>query len=249
MSKSFNEDQLPLINYIIHNYRNFSENEILELIDNVVEDNINDRYNESTLLLIAVEKNHVNVVKRLLEFATIGLNVIGPNGYPLYIAYENKFMEIFEMLFDDPRINVNFHGIYYYISINSFSSVLHMSYYSRDLAFFKYILKDERINPNIIEINNALIHDISISKNSAEYLQALLDNPNTNINLRQKKTGKTALHIAILHNCIDNVKEILKYPNLDINIRNLNEYTALDWAKMEGYEECVKLIEDYIQQN
>lgn len=249
MSKVFNENQVPIVDYIIGRYFDpdqVEENEILELIDNVKEDVINDMYCGHTLLQIATHKNHINVVKELLKFENIELNSIGCGGFPLLIALRQGNIDIFQLLFDHPKIDVNCSGIYNY---SAFNAILNLACKIENLKIFKYLLNDERINPNTCHLNNLhqqsyLIHKLVCSNKKQIFLEVLLDHPSININVRDYQ-GNAPLHCIAYNNNIENLEILLKKPNLDTNRKNNKGLSAIDIASMKGYYTCLDLIMKY----
>lgn len=247
MSKVFSENQVPVIDHIIGRYLDLDsaeESEILHLFDNVTEDTVNDKYCGYTLLQIATEKNHINVVKKLLEFENIEPNNIGCKGYPLYIALKNGHMNIFDILFVHPKINVNNNGIYN--NHVNFISILEIACKLIEPNFFKFLLNDERITPNAINIYGYPLLNIISSASSPKlsFLQALIDHPLIDIN-KQDYHGNTPLHEICKYNRLDCLKELLKKPNLDISLRNNAGLTALDIAIENKNDTCVDLIIKY----
>lgn len=69
-----------------------------------------------------------------------------------------------------------------------------------------------------------------------------LMNPFINVNERRQWNGDTILHKFCRNGFVDNTRMVLKHPNIDVNIKNDDNKTALDLAIESKNDECVELI-------
>ena len=58
---------------------------------------------------------------------------------------------------------------------------------------------------------------------------------------------RTPLHLAVLQENPEIVKLLLKFPNIQIDLRDHNEMTAYDLAKKYNQKECKVLLSNLVQ--
>lgn len=54
--------------------------------------------------------------------------------------------------------------------------------------------------------------------------------------------GDSALHLAVVNNCLPVVELLLKCPQVDARLRNRYGYAPLHLAALQGHLECLKLL-------
>lgn len=88
---------------------------------------------------------------------------------------------------------------------------------------------------------------LASNRPSKNILAYLLKQRKIDINLKEEKTGNTALHYAIENGYTENVKELLKY-NPDLTLKNKKGQTPLELAKNKKYKVIQKLLKEEAKQ-
>lgn len=93
-----------------------------------------------------------------------------------------------------------------------------------------------------IFLNYSDIESEEETQNRLNAIEALLKNPNNNIDFRSKDDQSTCLSIAVKNNDTDGVKLLLKY-NANTNLQYLPyQQTALMMAISRGYDEISRVL-------
>ena len=195
--------------------------------------NIKDKSNR-TPLIIAVEKNFVDIIELLLEHENIDVNI--KNNYnqtPLIIAVEKNFVDIVKLLLGHNNIDVN-------IQNNYNQTPLHIALYTNN-DIVKLLLEYKDININLINKYGETPLHIAANKNNIDIVKLLLQRNDININIINKYDG-TPLHIAANNNNIDIVKLLLQRNDININLINKYGETPLHIAANNNNIDIVKLL-------
>ena len=196
--------------------------------------NIKDKSNR-TPLIIAVEKNFVDIIELLLEHENIDVNI--KNNYnqtPLIIAVEKNFVDIVKLLLGHNNIDVN-------IQNNYNQTPLHIALYTNN-DIVKLLLEYKDININLINKYGETPLHIAANNNNIDIVKLLLLQRNDiNVNLINEY-GETPLHIAANNNNTDIVNLLLKNGNIKVNIKNKNDNTPLHIAANNNNIDIVELL-------
>jgi ankyrin repeat protein len=130
------------------------------------------------------------------------------------------------------------------------------------IEIVKELLGQSNIDPNMRNSNGWTALMSAVNFGSLDCVQELLKNPDIDVNA-QSEDGKTALIWAVFHkqesdldserkrawqaddsHRTDIVKELLNHPNIDLTIKDNNDWDALYWAKfvrnVDAVEEIIK---------
>ena len=215
-----------------------------------------------TALDISSEGNHevyISIVRELLKNPMIDVNNMNSGKTPLMRASNWGYLEIVEELLKNPKINVNISD-----DIGDTALILAISRlektYDKDIRnrlskIINLLQGYEQLVPQVVHPINGIItkQDKENWFKMAEYggtkrhlniMRALL-NKGININLikdfgDEDENGETALISASSVGNIEIVKGLLKYPQIDINIKGPNGWTALTAASVNEREEIVE---------
>ena len=222
-----------LLSYIKENI-NYSDNELFNLMNNVLEENIieyiilkfsNNNFldeNKNNLLYYAINKNlSLDIIKKIIE-KNININNIN-NDLDTVLSFAIKNIKSFELI----KLLINSNSDINYIDKNE-ESIFHL------LLKYKYnkiieIMIDKFLYFNINDINNnnELQHGI-IKYLPQNILEILINKVNIN---NVNKDGYNSLHLAIQNKNIDIVKKLLEKNikiNTDINNTKSTLYLCLE---------------------
>ncbi len=187
-------------------------------------------------LFIAAEKGHQKVVELLLN-RMANINYQSDNGMNvLHIAAENGHADIVELLI---REGINLHSRYqgktaFYLAANK-----------RQLAVLNVLMKNN-VNINLITDggDSALL---SACRNGYSEIAEILIRHGANINILGKG-GLTPLHEASICGHAEIVTMLLR-KEADETCRDMQDKTALDYAKEHEKKDVVKLINSFIKKS
>ena len=191
------------------------------------------------LLHIACQWGDVDIVKYLINDERCNVNLSNSNwNTPLHIACYRKSLHIIRLLLEI-RCSTNIPNkkgeTAQNIPLNTIGDcLLHIACQWGDVDIVKYLVTDERCNPNV--------HS-SISKNTPLHIAANYGQDKTLVQLlspkecdpnAQNKDGDTPLHIAIIKSSTATISKLLSHQQCNINVQNKLGDTPLHSAFKEG---------------
>jgi len=194
----------------------------------------------SAPLLCAAYEGNIEIVKMLLEFPDIDLNVIWEaEGYTaLLIALYCRHNEVAKLLLTNKNTDIR-------IKDKENKSALMMAcMYNESVDFVKLLLNHENcpsdfINHKDNSDNSALSH--AAFHENEEIVKYLLLQPGIDVNV-VPNDGKSSIYYAMEQNWVEVVKLLLNNNNLDIDILTDGEYSPLFGAVEENNIECARLF-------
>ena len=122
---------------------------------------VNKKTNDGTALLIAVQKNNIQIIKRLLSVPGINADLYDLNKMtPLMIAFDKKLDEIVNLLLDIPRdININLKDEKGIFLLNHFFYMAFIHYVAKS---YQYNILPSLFNRQDIDVNIKNSNDILI---------------------------------------------------------------------------------------
>lgn len=196
MSKSFDpntELKIHCIHKKYSEYGKINEDDILEFMDGLPEDQVNITDDKKhTMLYHAVFKEHVNVIRKLLEYPNIDINCQTDCGYTALMESTNRNSEIIKMLLEHPDIDVNI------LDCDGCTALDH--------AIGEKHIDNVKILINYPDTNINYQHDDGrsilhlIDTDNLDIAMMLLDHPDIDVNI-QDNNGNTPL-MHHIHNII-----------------------------------------------
>lgn len=218
---------------------------------------INQMKSGKTALLLAVEKQNLPIVKRLLSIPGINPNLVNKsNEYPLISSIKLNNIEIIDALLDfygeefqsntwmitdvmNALINLYKNKIYKTVYL---CYAIRKSYLENDQLFdiIKRFFDIKSIDPNFSD-DSTFLYKACVD-NKIEMVEYFLTLDKIDVNKYSCKLGQSPL-IGALINCNTKIAEILiKYPKTNINYRDFKNQTALTIAVQKKYSEIVDLL-------
>lgn len=163
------------------------------------------------------------------------------DGESLFIyAINNELIDIVELLLDA--------GCDYTVTDKKGRNISHLATnYEINTPLLNLVLtKCPRIDINCLDPNDgcSVLYNVCYFRQPVEVVQRLLT-MGANSNIQTKNTRTTPLMMACEKNSIDVVKVFLKHPNIDINIKNKSNMTALEYAEKYGCNVIVQLLKNH----
>ena len=199
-----------------------------------------------TPLYLACKQNHVKVVKFLCQQPRIVVNAKKCCS-PIFRAYLDNNIEIFEILLNHPKTDVNF------VCQATFgTTILHHAYSEGNLNIVELLCQHPNINVNfknnfgttplmIACLQDELISDDSDVRLRFKIFKTLCEHPSIDVNATNQ-FGDTALHYACLYGKLNHVKLLLEHPFIDIKMLNKSGKTPIDLAKLFGHQNIMNLF-------
>ena len=194
--------------------------------------NIKDK-NYLTPVLIAARNNRLDILKKLID-ADADINSQTNNGTTaLIMASVNNNLDIVKELLKHPNIKPNI------INVNGLSALVAASYIGNIDIVKELIAAGVNINIKTNDGGNALLAALGTSKteNLIEIVKELIIG-GIDVNIKTN-SGKSPLIVATSRGELDIVKELLKHPNIKVDITLKNGYTALIAASYIGNKNIV----------
>ena len=195
---------------------------------------INHRYqNHYTLLHVAAERGHKEVVEKLLTVSNIEVNLINRSGHtPLYLAIKNKHRPTADVLLNSKKIDLT-------ASSRLGNNILHILA-QEDSVNLLYLLASGKAPVNLTnKIGCTPLHN-AVKAGGQNMVYILLTKHDINANA-QCKLGNTPLHLAVIYNNIDILQQLIKskkvFPSL--TMQNNEGKTPLDFAS-EGQKIAIQ---------
>lgn len=181
-----------------------------------------------TTIYNLIDLGHYDLFKDLLKRADLDINKPDSDGNtPLISTVLLNKHKMFEMLFNHPKIDMdikNSKGLNVFDIVDPIKNELIFKMLSQDKA----TLRLELFTP-------------FMKNNNSDKITNLIKTFNINF---QACDGYTFLMLAVKHNSIKIVKEILLYKDVNLYIKNKNNETAMDLAK--NNKTISKLLSDHI---
>jgi len=191
--------------------------------------NIQDE-NGNTALILAIQRNYIDIVKLLIEEGA-NLNIVNSNNVTalIYAVIKNK-IDIVELLIKA--------GADLNIQDNNRSTALKYTIMFNEINIAKLLIENGAdLNIQDDRDRTALIEAVAINRID---IAKLLIEAKADLNI-QDNNGSTALIEAVIKNKIDIVELLIK-AGADLNIQYNNGSTALMIAKKKKYEEIIELL-------
>jgi len=176
----------------------------------------------------AVIRGHMDIVKMLLEYPEIDVNIEDARGnIPLYHAIYNKHRDVLELLLNHPTTDVN------KVANDSTPLKCAIEFASKDLVQLILTHPDLDVNKetkrNTQEGYSTAITPLgfAIEKDFKEALQLLLDHPSIDVNKKDGLEELSPLHRAMAKNQEDVVRLLLAHNSLKLENVNRDGATAL----------------------
>lgn len=198
--------------------------------------NINEKIEYgNTAIIIAIENNHIELVKLLIQ---CGVDICIQNFYErtaLYFAIKYNNLEIAKLLIDTNREIIKYDNIYY---------LYETAIDNENIDMIKFLLENnvyENDNKNCLrEVIRCSIFSSKITKKGLEILKIILDQ---NIDLNSEDySGSTIFTISIEENVdIDVIKLLLEY-GANLNYKFDDGDTPLSLAIIYERQEVAELL-------
>ena len=223
-SASFNGN-LGTVNFLL------KQKGIEESINRVSKDGVTSLYSAS-------QRNHVGVVKALIDAGADVFLSASEDNIPLHIASQNGHLETFKQLISDKVLS------HYKDLVHEGQICLYLASQNGHVKVIEELLTISGLDLDYIhKRNNASAIHVATQNGHSEIVELLLER-GANVNLLSGfKTS--SLHIASELGHLEIVKTILKHDDVQINAENQFGGTALMFASQNGYTLIVEaLIED-----
>ncbi|XP_015520709.1 3'-5' RNA helicase YTHDC2 [Neodiprion pinetum] len=104
------------------------------------------------------------------------------------------------------------------------------------------------LEPRLVDKMDRSISEAWLCGGEDNFTQLLyfIQSENVSVDYQHSKTSVTPLMVAAGRGCIDTTERLLNL-GANLNIRSVNEWTALDWARKMNQVECAELIEAYMK--
>jgi len=150
----------------------------------------------------------------------------------LFVAAESNDLGLFKDITGGTNIDLN--------SLLNNETILHHAVRHGSKDIIQHLLRTD-INIHAFGQQQQTILHFAASQSNPAVLKLLLDNVGTKLDPNaQDIDGKTALHVAVCNNNIDNVALLVKVTN--ISITDKNSMTAYNYAYKKKNSEIIKLL-------
>ena len=152
----------------------------------------------ATPLNVACKQGNVDVVRALVDHPGIDLNRGSPRSTPLFLASNNGYAEVVEVLLalpQDRKLNVNQVATARYLSLSGASPLWVASMYGH-VEVVRALLKDPRVDPNIQADRGDTALVIAAFRRRIDVVNTLLNCPKVDITY-EDRMGDTALDKAL----------------------------------------------------
>ena len=207
-------------------------------------DYVNSRTPEGTPLTTAVENNDVEVVKALLTFPGIDVNLYDKyKRTPLIIAAHSCNYEIFNTILDFVGDDIQNQQWQLDIIAQKIATLIKSSKWeanSNISKIFDRFLKIKFIDKSLFE--NFFLE--ACEKNNIEIVKKLLEYDAVDVNTYYEDTGDTGLIFSLLNGNLEIAEILIKHPKTDINFMNNESMTPLVIAVFKKLTTIIELLLD-----
>lgn len=241
-------------NYLILSNKNQDEkvnekkkNSMLIRISEIKFIDLEPLFNNNTLLTYACSTNNIDLVLQLLKNDDIDVNLyeLKYGDTPLIISIKNNNIDIFKILIDHPKININQKNF-------KNESPLMTAVLKNNKEIIDIILNDEKFNPIESSINHAFFKSTgNVSKQlisskfsiDVNYKQFDDDNNDWRIDYRSKTT---TLIRAVNHNDIEKIDLIFHHPSFNKTKSQFNKAIkeSIKYKKPDIFHKLIEIIDD-----
>ena len=209
---------------------------IIDIFLNHPKINLNLGNDDESPLYIACKCGKYEIVKKLLSFSEININIEKKSGVtPLYITCQYGFLSIVELLLEDKRIDVNKRRI---CGADSFFISCEKGHYD----IINRLLKDSRIDVNRRRKDGTSPFEMACEKGNCKIVDMLLKDQRILVN-EQNNNGLTPLHIACATGNYNIVDTLLKDPRITLNETRDDKLSPLDIACISSVPGNIKVVE------
>ena len=189
--------------------------------------NLHDTFrNVPYLIVTAAYFDHVNIIKTVLKYPDICININPMGRTALCEAISGQYVEIVKLLLQYPNTDVNYEEHCFRGTTPLINAIVSNTYADEE---------DQR------HYRSKKIKQ----RQKLEILKMILNHSNIDVNFHYPGEC-TALMCAVEHKYVRAVELLLQHPNIDIRIQNKSGNDALSIAKEITHTEIIKLIEDYM---
>ncbi|KJV92280.1 ankyrin repeat domain-containing protein [Rickettsia bellii] len=176
------------------------------------------------LLFTATYYQNINIIKQIIETKIeISSSTLIK---ALYINFTSDNKEILDYLLSFKGLNINEHD-------ENGGTLLDYAITFNKLDIVKKLLSHENIEVNKKNIYGFTILEQAINDDKLEIVKLLLSHPDIKFN-EKDQLGYTSLDWVIICNKLEIFKVLM--PHLDINQKNQDGYTPLEWSIYNSYE-------------
>jgi ankyrin repeat protein len=189
-----------------------------------------------TPLHYACKQGLLNIVKAIVETGRCNFNEIDVEANTaLMVAIINNEEEIAKHLIDHVSLGVK--------QMETGRNALHLACEKGLLGTAKAILENPRSNVNKKDVfgNTALM--VAIINNEEEIAKHLIER-NVSLVVKQKETGRNALHLACAEGLLETVTEIVKTKRVDLHQIDGQGRSALMLAKNGKHDNVVNYLNE-----
>lgn len=202
-------------------------------------DIVND-HNE-TAVDIAYRLDHIEIFQLLFEYES----TISKYYKYLFDSIKNNRIEIFKLLIQDNRININ-------IQNDNYLSLLTFALKINNDRIISLLLDRDDLNINLVDDNKntAIFYDAECC--DYKYFKKIINYKHFNVNVRNNNDTPLIVYL-IYNNKIDLLKLILEFPNLDIDSEIQEDYSIMsciiEFCDASIIEKCLKISKNDIYSN
>ena len=181
-----------------------------------------------------------SLVNELFDAITVFIKFLNENQ-----KNRNLMMNIFSLVSNSDNELVDVFLNFDNISFNNEFSPLFSAIRIKNLCFLKKLLKNKKLNVNVINPLNRITPLIyAYEKKEMIFFECLLDDVNVDVNVKDLRDGSSVLHLACFDDNFDYVKVLFdkKKDSIDVNIRNDLNQTPLHLAAIEKNVEIVEYL-------
>lgn len=226
---------INMVSYYIYYNNSNKLKKILTLCPNENINYFNNRINQIKYPLYdACNKNYYNIVKVLLTYNTIDVNINYMDMIPLLCVCSYGYNDILNLLLNISNINID-------ITDSNNDNALMISILNNNDLCIDSLLPKININ-HINHTNNNDNTPLYLAYELKNYICVNKLLSYNDIDINKQYNGNTILNIACNENKIDIVKKLLEHPNIDVNLQNFVNYTPLNSACIKENDVIVELL-------